>query len=159
MHGKKKKEKRIICFTASCGGHLEELSRLSEIVGKDDFLFTEKSMCHNIEWCNNVVYVSQINRKEIFFILKFIWLFMKSGYVLLKKKPDVIISTGALVTYPICFLGKICGKKIIYIESFARVDQASLTGKLMYKIADLFIVQWKELLNIYPNAIYGGGIF
>ena len=29
----------------------------------------------------------------------------------------------------------------------------------MYKIADLFIVQWKELLNIYPNAVYGGGIF
>jgi polysaccharide biosynthesis protein len=84
---------------------------------------------------------------------------MKSGYILLKKKPDIIISTGALVTYPICLLGKILGKKIVYIESFARVDKASLTGKLMYKIADLFIVQWKELLNIYPNAVYGGGIF
>ena len=50
-------------------------------------------------------------------------------------------------------------KKIIYIESFARVDNASLTGKLFYKIADVFIVQWEELLKIYPKAIYGGGIF
>ena len=154
-----KKKKRIICFTASCGGHLEELSKLSELVGKNDFLFTEKSVNNNIEWCNDVVFVSQINRKERFFVFKFIWLFMKSGYILLKKKPDIIISTGALVTYPICLLGKILGKKIVYIESFARVDKASLTGKLMYKIADLFIVQWKELLKIYPNAVYGGGIF
>ena len=37
-----KKKKRIICFTASCGGHLEELSKLSELFGKNDFLFTEK---------------------------------------------------------------------------------------------------------------------
>ena len=106
-----KKKKRIICFTASCGGHLEELSKLSELVGKNDFLFTEKSVNNNIEWCNDVVFVSQINRKERFFVFKFIWLFMKSGYILLKKKPDIIISTGALVTYPICLLGKILGKK------------------------------------------------
>jgi UDP-N-acetylglucosamine:LPS N-acetylglucosamine transferase len=77
----------------------------------------------------------------------------------LKEKPDTIISTGALVTFPICLLGKLMRKRIIYIESFARVDTASLTGKLMYRIADLFIVQWEELLKIYPKAMYGGGIF
>ena len=71
-----KKKKRIICFTASCGGHLEELSKLSELVGKNDFLFTEKSVNNNIEWCNDVVFVSQINRKERFFVFKFIWLFI-----------------------------------------------------------------------------------
>ena len=51
------------------------------------------------------------------------------------------------------------GKKVIYIESFARVDEPSLTGKLMYHVADLFIVQWKEMMEFYPNAVYGGGIF
>ena len=50
-------------------------------------------------------------------------------------------------------------KKIIFIESFARVDGSSLTGKLMKKVADLYIVQWKELLESVPNAVYGGSIF
>ena len=50
-------------------------------------------------------------------------------------------------------------KKIIYIESFARVDEASLTGKLMYPIADKFIVQWEEMLKLYPKAVYGGAIY
>ena len=56
-------------------------------------------------------------------------------------------------------LGKLAKKKIIYIESFARVDSPSLTGKLMYKVADIFIIQWEELKQFFPNAIYGGGIF
>lgn len=148
-----------VCFTASSGGHLEELSQLSSLVGENDFVLTEKSNFDSIVWCKNIIYVSQINRKEILFIPKFIKLFLKSFFVLIKEKPDAIVSTGALATYPICLLGKMMRKKIIYIESFARVDKASLTGKLVYKFADLFIVQWKEMLDIYPNAVYGGGIF
>jgi UDP-N-acetylglucosamine:LPS N-acetylglucosamine transferase len=77
----------------------------------------------------------------------------------MSEKPDCIISTGALATFPICIFGKLFGKKVIYIESFARVDECSLTGKLMKGVADLYIVQWEELLQFVPNAVYGGGIF
>lgn len=152
-------QRKKICFAASSGGHLEELSRLSELVEQDDFVFTEKSEFATIGWCKKIVYVPQINRKELLFIFKFIWLFFVAFYVLCKERPGVIVSTGALATYPICVVGKLFGVKIIYIESFARVDHASLTGKLLYRIADVFIVQWKEMLKIYPDAVYGGGIF
>jgi beta-1,4-N-acetylglucosaminyltransferase len=148
-----------ICFAASSGGHLEEISRLKEIEDVyDSFLLTEKNGFSELSFCKKVVYVSQINRREITFIPKLVLLFFKSFYILLKEKPDCIISVGALATYPICLLGKLMGKRIIYIESFARVDSPSLTGKLMYKLADLFIVQWDELLQFYPRAVYGGGI-
>ncbi len=78
-----------------------------------------------------------------------------------KEKPDVIISTGALATVPFCIAGKLMKKKVIYIESFARVDSPSLTGKIMYKLklADLFIVQWVEMLQFFPKAVVGGRIF
>lgn len=148
-----------ICFAASSGGHLEEISKLSPLVKEKDFLFTEKNNFNNVLWCKNIFCVPQINRKEIFFIPKFFNLCIISFFVLLKEKPDVIISTGALVTFPISIIGKFLGKKIIYIESFARIDSASLTGKLFYKIADIFIVQWEEMLKIFPRAIYAGGIF
>lgn len=148
------------CFAASMGGHLEEIACLKEIAKENDsFLVTEKGGFQEINFCNKTRHVLQINRKERTFLIKFVVLFVQSLKILLEEKPDCIISTGALATFPICVLGKMFGKKVIYIESFARVDEPSLTGKLMYHVADLFIVQWKEMMEFYPNAIYGGGIF
>ena len=51
------------------------------------------------------------------------------------------------------------GKKLIYIESFAKVTSPTETGKLLYKFADQFYVQWKPMLKCYPKAIYLGGIY
>lgn len=149
------------CFAASMGGHLEEIACLKEIANSSDesFLVTEKGGFQEINFCGKTKHVLQINRKELLFPVKFIVLFVQSLFILLSERPDYIISTGALATFPICFLGKLFGMKVIYIESFARVDEPSLTGKLMYHVADLFIVQWKEMMKFYPKAIYGGGIF
>lgn len=149
-----------LCFAASSGGHLEEISRLAGLRDQYEiFLVTEKGGFAELNICNSVYYLSQINRKEILFIPKLIKTFFQSLRVLLKEKPYYIISTGALATFPICLLGKLMRKQVIYIESFARVDTASLTGRLMYHIADLFIIQWEELQDIFPKAVYGGGIF
>ena len=49
--------------------------------------------------------------------------------------------------------------KVIYLETFARVNDRSLTGRLVYPIADLFLVQWESLLEFYPKAKYVGGVF
>lgn len=157
---KKNHDKIKICFTASSGGHLEELACLSEIeTDYDSFLVTESGSFNELKFGQNTYYVKQINRKEFNFIIKFLVLFIRAITIINKEKPHVIISTGALATYPFCLVGKILGKKIIYVESFARVDNPSLTGKLVYKFADLFIVQWEELLKYYPKAVYTGGIF
>ena len=51
-----------------------------------------------------------------------------------------------------CILGKIFGSKIIYIETFANRNKKTATGRLLYPIADLFIVQWEEMLKLYPKA-------
>ncbi|MFR5004091.1 MAG: PssD/Cps14F family polysaccharide biosynthesis glycosyltransferase [Thomasclavelia ramosa] len=149
-----------IAFTASSGGHLEEISMLKSISDSyDSFLVTEKTDFFSNSLCSKVYLVSQINRKEVLFIPKFFVLFLKSLYILIKEKPDCIISLGALATVPLCVLAKILGKKVVYIESFARVEELSITGKIMYKVADLFIVQWEALMKKYPKTVYCGGIF
>ena len=79
--------------------------------------------------------------------------------VLRKEKPDVIISSGAAVAVPFFYLGKLFGKKLIYIEVFDRIDKPTMTGKMVYPIVDKFIVQWEEMLKIYPKAVYGGAIY
>lgn len=149
-----------ICLAASSGGHLEEISKIVGIKGKRElFLLTEKCSFNKPDFCDNIYYVSQINRKELTFIFKIIYIFFSSIRIMIKENPDCIISTGALATFPICLIGKIMRKKIIYIESFARIETPSLTGKLMYKIADLFIVQWEDMKQFFPEAVYVGGIF
>jgi UDP-N-acetylglucosamine:LPS N-acetylglucosamine transferase len=79
--------------------------------------------------------------------------------VLLKEKPDLIISSGAAVAVPFFYVGKILGAKLIYIEVFDRIDKPTVTGKLVYPIADKFIVQWEEQKKVYPKAINLGSIF
>ena len=58
-----------------------------------------------------------------------------------------------------CYIGKLFGSKIIYIETYANRNTKTATGRLIYPISDLFIVQWEEMLKIYPKAVYGGSIY
>ena len=79
--------------------------------------------------------------------------------LIVKERPKVMITTGVLAVIPLALMLKIFGGKLIYIESFAKVCSKNLTGNLLYHFADRFYVQWKEMLNLYPDAIYKGGIY
>lgn len=149
-----------ICFTASSGGHFEQLMMLKPLMDKyDSFIVTEKTGYSVIKDDRKVYYLNQVNRQEKTFIFKIINNTFKSFKIFFKEKPDVIISTGALATIPMCIFAKILKKKIIFIESFAKVTSPTLTGKLVYKFADQFYVQWEQMKEHYPNAIYKGGIY
>jgi UDP-N-acetylglucosamine:LPS N-acetylglucosamine transferase len=79
--------------------------------------------------------------------------------MLLRERPKAIISTGGGMSIATALLGKLLGVKLIYVESGARVTSPSRTGKLLYKYADLFIVQWEPMLKHFPKAVYGGMLF
>ena len=149
-----------ICFTASTGGHFEQLMMLKPLMDKyDSFIVTEKTGYSVIKDDRKVYYLNQVNRQEKTFIFKMITNTFKSFKIFFKEKPDVVISTGALATIPMCLLSKVFRKKVIFIESFAKVTSPTLTGKLVYKFADQFYVQWEQMKEHYPEAICKGGIY
>ncbi|MBR5799307.1 MAG: polysaccharide biosynthesis protein [Lachnospiraceae bacterium] len=149
-----------ICFTASSGGHLEEIKCLFPVAeGCDSFLITEKSGDVKTVCTDNTYYLRQTNRREPLFFIHCLRILRQVSKILKKEKPDYVISTGALITYLVCIVAKMRKIKIIYIETFARVDRPSLTGRFMYPIADLFLVQWEELKKVFPDAVYVGGVF
>ena len=80
-------------------------------------------------------------------------------FIYLKFHPDYIVTTGAHVGGVMALIGKIFGSRVVYIETFANITTKTITGKLVYKFADIFIVQWESMLELYPNATYGGWIF
>jgi UDP-N-acetylglucosamine:LPS N-acetylglucosamine transferase len=149
-----------ICFAASSGGHYEQLLMLKSLMDKyDSFVITEETSYKAKVKGKKMYYMKQVNRKEKAVIPHMIANIFSSLKIYRKEKPDVVICTGVLAMIPICLIAKLCGKKLIYIESFAKVTTATLTGKLLYKFADQFYVQWPEMQKIYPNAIYLGGIY
>lgn len=153
-------ENKKICFAASSGGHFEQILMLKPLMEKyDSFLITEKTAYSTSVKNQRMYFLKQVNRKELTFIPRMIGNYVRSHKIYRKEKPDVVITTGVLAMIPICLIAKFHKRKIIYIESFAKVTTGTLTGKLMYKFADQFYVQWEEMKKVYPNAIYLGGIY
>lgn len=149
-----------LCFAASSGGHFEQLSMLRPLMLKyESCVVTEETDYKAVIKGQKMYYMHQVNRKEKTMLFWMMVNTVKSLILLLREKPDVVITTGVLAMIPLCLLAKVFGKKLVYIESFAKVSSPTETGKLMYKFADRFYVQWETMKKLYPNAIYLGGIY
>nr|WP_295280830.1 PssD/Cps14F family polysaccharide biosynthesis glycosyltransferase [uncultured Blautia sp.] len=157
----KENEKRIkLCFAASSGGHFEQITMLRPLMEKyDSFVVTEKTQYRVSVSGQKMYYLHQVNRKEWTFPIWMVVNSIKSLKLLIQNKPDAVITTGVLAMVPLCILAKLFRKKLIYIESFAKVTSPTETGKLLYKFADQFYVQWETMKEFYPNAINVGGIY
>ncbi|MCL6584924.1 MAG: glycosyltransferase [Anoxybacillus sp.] len=150
-----------VCLISSTGGHLAQLLQLVPVVQKYNyFLVTEKNKT-NLSLSNKyrTYFLTQQERKNLSFLFQLCSNTVKSFFILLKEKPDVIITTGAGSVLPMCILGKILRKKIVFIESFAKISSPTLTGRIIYKFADQFYIQWEELQKYYPKAKYRGVIY
>lgn len=155
-----KSQNKKVCFAASSGGHYEQLLMLKPLMDKyDSFVITEKTLYNTEIPGIKTYYLKQVNRKEKSFVFRMTVNLYKSLRIYIKERPDVVICTGVLAMIPICILSKIFRKKLIYIESFAKVTSPTETGKLLYRFADRFYVQWESMLEIYPEAICLGGIY
>ena len=156
------KEKRTlkICFAASSGGHFDQLMMLRPLMEQhNSFIVTEKTAYETNVQGIKMYYMVQVNREEISCILELLVNTFKSLRLYFAEKPDVIICTGVLAMIPLCLICKLFGKKLIFIESFAKVTSPTRSGKLLYHFADQFYVQWPQMLEVYPDAIYVGGIY
>ena len=153
-------KRKKLCFAASSGGHFEQIAMLKPLMeAYPSCVVTEKTQYNAEIKGQKMYYLHQVNRKEILFPLWMIANAFKSLAIFLKEKPDVVISTGVLAMIPLCLLAKLFGKKLIFIESFAKVTSPTETGRFLYQYADQFYVQWEPMLKFYPNAIYLGGIY
>ena len=157
-----KKNKRVL-FISSTGGHLDELFQLKILFKKyNSYIITEKtkSTISLKDSYSNVNYLAFGTKDHLFsYIFKFIYNFIKTIILFIKIRPSVIVTTGTHTAVPMCYIGKLFFKKIIYIETIANSKTKTLSGKLVYPIADTFIVQWESMLELYPRAIYGGWIY
>lgn len=156
---KKHQKKEIkVCLVGSSGGHLTHLYMLKPFwENKKRFWVTfdkeDARSLLNGEKVYPCYYPTNRNIKNLIRNTVVAW------KVLHKEKPDLIISSGAAVSVPFFYLGKLFDSKLIYIEVFDRIDKPTLSGRLVYPIVDKFIVQWEEQKEVYKKAINLGSIF
>lgn len=151
-------------FISSTGGHLSELMQLKSIFHNYDYqIITEKTksnMSLKGRYKSRIKFLIFGTKDHIItYPFRLLGNCFKSLYFYFLFQPDVIVTTGAHTAGPMCCIGKIFGSKIIYVESFANINTKTITGRLIYHFADLFLVQWEEMKTLYPNAVYGGWIY
>ena len=153
-----------VMFISSTGGHLNELMQLKEMFPKYDYsILTEKTKANEAltkMYPGRIHFLIYGTKDHILtYPFKFLANCFKSFYYFCKIKQKVIITTGTHTAVPMCYIAKCFGSKVVFIETFANRTTKTLAGKLVYPIADVFIVQWKNMLKLYPKAIYLGWIY
>lgn len=151
-------EKAKFCIVCSSGGHLTHMWMLKDTWQDHERVWVtfNKMDANTLLEEEKKYYCYYPTNRNIINLIKNTFLALK---VLMKEKPDVIISSGAAIAVPFFYLGKILKTKNIYIEVFDRINKPTLTGKLVYPVTDKFIVQWEEMKKVYPKAINLGSIF
>ena len=146
-----------IALVCTHGGHLTETLHLLDALNEHQIFFVthHSSRDTDLSALAPTWYTVNIEARP----LRLLYAFFGAIPILLREKPDVILSLGAEIAIPFFFWGKLLGTKLIYIESLCRVNDLSRTGKLIYPIVDEFWVQWPELLEACgPKARFQGAL-
>jgi beta-1,4-N-acetylglucosaminyltransferase len=144
-----------IALVCSHGGHLTEMLYLKEAFKENEIFFITYDSIRTSNLSHKKYLIKNIGNSYLRMMLAF----LKIGNILLNERPDIIVSTGSEIAVPAFYVAKILKMKTIFIESWCRVKNPSGTGRLVYPVSDVFLVQWPAMLNVYgPKAQYIGAV-
>jgi beta-1,4-N-acetylglucosaminyltransferase len=146
------------------GGHSQEILRLAELLGPDYrysyILVRDDEMSAAKIIRRGPIYrvIRPRDKTHHIFLdtLRTVLCGLQALAILLRCRPDAIIATGPGVAVPVCVSAKLLHQKVIFVETGSRIHALSTTGRMVYSFADLFLVQWQQLLPVCPGAIYAG---
>jgi|SRR5688572_6220480 len=141
-----------ICLVSSCGGHLTEVRTLRSVYeGLEHFYVLDDKVLLPQDMQGKTHFVHHSERDWLTLLN-----LIAAWRILRRERPHLILSTGAGVVVPFAIVAKLLRIRIVFVESFTRVTSPSLTGRIMYRLADRFFYQWKSLEHFFPSGVYGG---
>jgi UDP-N-acetylglucosamine:LPS N-acetylglucosamine transferase len=158
MEQDRKIEVADILLVCSSGGHLQQMLALRDAWGPYSHVWVtfDKSDSRSLLRDEPVVFAySPTNRslKNLARNLVVAWRTLRT------VRPGIMLTTGAGVAVPFAWLARLRGVKIVYVESFTRIESPSLTCRLVAPIAHRVYAQWPELVSAVPKARYAGNVF
>jgi UDP-N-acetylglucosamine:LPS N-acetylglucosamine transferase len=144
-----------ICIAASEGGHMTEALYLrSAYADHDVFLITGANP--RMSGFPYPIYMVPKFARNPLKLFEVIW---KVFRAFRRERPSLVLSTGSEIALPVFLMARLFGAKTVFIETITRVENPSLTARLVYPFVDRFYVQNPETLKAFgPRAEYHGGI-
>jgi beta-1,4-N-acetylglucosaminyltransferase len=147
-----------ILLVCSSGGHLQQMLALEGAWGQYSHVWVtfDKSDSRSLLRDEQVVWAYSPTNRNVKNLLRNLGLAWKT---LRAVRPRVLLTTGAGVAVPFAWLARLRGVRVVYVESFTRIEGPSLTGRLVAPIAHRSYVQWPELARVVSKASYAGNVF
>ncbi len=147
-----------VCVGASSGGHMTELNALLRHVdswpARPGLRIATLGDVTGASRDGVTSYaIGECNRNTPVDALRTIW---RSLRIVVRERPDVIVTTGSLPLALFCLVGRLFGARIVWIDSVSQIDELSLSGRLVRPFASQFFVQWPGLAERFPGTRYAG---
>jgi len=137
------------------GGHFTEMLFLKEAFEGHDTVYLTYENPTTMTFPFKIYTIKRIDTNFWAMLNSFLRIFI----IIKKEKPKMIISTGGEIAIPVFIIGKLMRIKMVYIESWCRVKTKSGAGRIAYYLADVFLVQWPDLVKVYgKKAKYKGAV-
>ena len=146
-----------ICVVASPGGHLTQVLSISRAWEKYSafYVSTSPTVASSLSKRGRFYIIEESGRGRFLRTFK---CFAQCFKIVLKEKPDVIISGGSGCGSFLCIIGKMFGSRSVWLDSIANLDRMSLSGRITRPFVDLCIVQWPRHVNRHRNVEYWGKV-
>lgn len=139
---------RRIVIVSSVGGHLTEIMRLAPLLATHEVVLVINDAVELPDFAFARVYRIAHAERDWRVLLNF----AEAARILREERPDVLVSAGAGPVVPFAIVAHLLGARVVYIESAAAVTRPTLTGRLMYPLADDFFYQWPGLARTFPRG-------
>jgi beta-1,4-N-acetylglucosaminyltransferase len=147
-----------LLLVCSSGGHLLQMLALREAWGAYSHVWVtfDKSDARSLLQDERVVFAHWPTNRSAKNLLRNI---VVAWSTLRRVRPRLMLTTGAGVAVPFAWIARLLKVRVVYIESFTRVEYPSLTCRLVAPVAHRVYAQWPELAGNVPNARYAGNVF
>jgi UDP-N-acetylglucosamine:LPS N-acetylglucosamine transferase len=166
-------DKIPVTFVLTGGGHTNQAlsiaGRLGAHVRPIYIIFSDDAISESkisIPGLRFRVYrsVREVRRRSFWILIHQVFLFFPAIFqsirILQKTRSRALVACGGGPSIAPIIAGWLLKRKVIFVESISRTRSYSLVGRLSYRFfAHLFIVQWKEMLKLYPKAIWAGRLY
>jgi UDP-N-acetylglucosamine:LPS N-acetylglucosamine transferase len=147
-----------VLFVTSNGGHLDQLARLRPWWSDHDrtWVVFDKPDVRSVlagERRIDAFHPTTRNLPNALRNMRLAW------SVLREERPDVVISTGAGVAVPFFVLARLFAIPTVFLEVYDRIEMPTLTGRMVSRFSNAFLVQWPEQLESYPDATLVGPVY
>lgn len=152
MRNRTETRKKILAV-ASGGGHWVQLLRLRPSFNNHHVEYISTNAGYQAEVQGVLHVVTDANMWQKMRLLK---MFIEVGWIVVKLRPDVILTTGAAPGFAAILFGRLLGARTVWIDSIANSEALSASGVKVGRLANVWLTQWEHLSKSEGPHYWGG---